>query len=128
MFLMGPFHCSKQHSILSGRSGLEAMLRRASGIIWTLECEGGYCYEHHLPCVLGAVLCDPTPISCRTPAPSQHHVGSVFLTLVERNAGKENSTTGRQEWSVPDQSSRAMDSGEECRRTHQGWRGLLEWQ
>ncbi|GAB5579357.1 serine/threonine-protein phosphatase 4 regulatory subunit 1 isoform X2 [Prionailurus iriomotensis] len=28
LFLLGPFHCSKQHSILSGRSGLEAMLRR----------------------------------------------------------------------------------------------------
>lgn len=36
---MGPFHCSKQHSVLSRRSGLEAMLRRASGIsgLWSVR-------------------------------------------------------------------------------------------
>lgn len=74
---MGPFHCSKQHSILSRRSRLEAMLRRASDIIWTVECEGGYCSQHH-PCyVLGAVLYDPSLISYYIP-PRQHHL--VYAT------------------------------------------------
>lgn len=74
---MGPFHCSKQHSILSRRSGLEAMLRRASDIIWTVECEGGYCSQHHPCCVLGAVLYDPSLISYYIP-PSQYHL--VYAT------------------------------------------------
>lgn len=89
LFLIGPFHCSKQHSILSRRSGLEAMLRRASDIIWTVECEGGYYYQHHLRGVLGAVLYEL--VSYYIP-PNQHPTKpalvSVFLIPCLYKKGK----------------------------------------